>query len=152
MDINYRIDIHNSWFNQYNNNKACNTCNSYKKTKNKFNMKNQLTLQNTMTMISDNSINNKTAINENKKSKISILNSKKSISNESKTNYNPVKRPRKSSAIDRFLFKIMNKDECYEDYVSDGRPSAKYQFFKNQIEKKRKHIEKQLLELRRHQT
>ena len=151
MDINYKANIHNSWYkllkNNKENNKACNTFNSHKKTKNNFH---QFSLKKIMTMTSDNSINNKTITNEKKKPRKSFL--KNTISNESKIHHTQVKRVRKSSAIDRFLFKMLNKDECYEDYVSDGRPCDKYQFFKNQIEKKRKHIEKQLLELRRYQT
>lgn len=56
---------------------------------------------------------------------------------------------RRRSTIDRLIFKLTNKDECYEDYVTDGRPSDKYALFKRQLEKKKKYIEKQLLELRR---
>ena len=152
MDINYKAHIHKSWCNLF---KKNNKSKPYKNKKNKSNHKYKYKLaslyRNTIT--SEGSINNKTK--ENKK----LIKSKESLkskiideNNNSKKNTNKVKRLRRSSAIDRLLFKLINKDECFEEYISDGRPIDKYQFFKNQIEKNRKHIEKQLLELRRHQT
>jgi len=42
----------------------------------------------------------------------------------SKTNTNKVKGLRRSSAIDRLLFKLINKDECFEEYISDGVPKV----------------------------
>lgn len=152
MDINYKAHIHKSWCNLF---KKNNKLNPYKNKKNKSNHKYQLTSLYTNTITSEESINNKTK--ENKKSRKSKESLKSKINDENSnskinTNNNKVKKLRRSSAIDRFLFKLINKDECYEEYVSDGRPIDKYQFFKNQIEKNRKNIEKQLLELRRHQT
>ena len=124
LDINYKIDIHKSW------------CNLFKKSislskKNLIN-KHKRTLQNTITTeesMNDNkdiafkknsnkSLNQKNQINDN-----NILNKKKGF--------------RRSSIIDRLIFKLVNKDECYEDYVSDGRPIDKHLHFRRQLEKKK---------------
>ena len=43
------------------------------------------------------------------------------------------------------MFKLVNKDECYEDYIFDGRPIDKYLLFRRQIEKNKKYMEKLLV-------
>ena len=133
FDINYKISLHKSW------------CNLFKKIKPKTskNIKNKniVSIQNTLTT-EESAIEHKNITLEKK--------GNKSISESNSANKFQRKRGlRKYSAIDRFLFKLVNKDECYEDYVSDGKPIDKYLLFKQQIEKKKKYIEKHLLELRR---
>ena len=152
LDINYEINFHKSWCNLF---KKNSNFNSPKNVKKHLYNKCKLIYQNTMTP-NDSTIVNNIFTNEKKNSSKSIiLNEKKEINNYS--NNNPKinnfifgQKPfRRGSAIGRLLFKLTNKDECYEDYVSDGRPSDKYALFKRQIEKNKKYIEKQLLELRR---
>ena len=149
MDFNYKTHIHKSWCNLF---KKNNKFNSYKNKKIKSNNKYQLTPLKTITITSDENINNKTK--ENKKSKKYIKNLKSKIitENNSKTNIKKINRLRKSPVMNKNLFKLINNDECFDEYLSDGRSIDKYQFFKNQIEKNRKHLEKKLIELRRHQT
>ena len=143
LDINYKAHIHKSW---------CTLFKKYIKPKlrKQINDKYKLTLHNTITSEESTNINNTF---ENKKLNKSVISQKTKIKDVSPkmNNFinNKKKGLRKSSAIDRFLFKLVNKDECFEDYISDGRPIDKYQYFKKQIEKNKKYYEKQLLELRR---
>ena len=136
LDINYKIDIHKSWCNLFKKSISLskkNLINKYKRA-----LQNTITTEESMNEYKDiafkknsnKSLNQKNQINDN-----NILNKRKGF--------------RKSSIIDRFMFKLVNKDECYEDYVSDGRPIDKYLHFRRQLEKNKKYIEKLLLELRR---
>ena len=153
LDLNYKIDLHKSWCSLFNKNKTLNISKNKIKKK-EIDNKNKKTFQKTLT--TDESIkNNKKQAKKNKiSSKSIILNEKKHINNSfnkkiNDTNLNQGKVKKKFSAIDRFLFKLQHKDECYEDYISDGKPTDKYIHFKRLMEKNQKNIEKQLLELRR---
>ena len=145
LDINYKVHNHKSW------------CHLFKKKK-KF--KSGKVINNKYKITFPNSIHSEKGINinkcktiENKKSNKSLLNTDTLNNNISPKLNNATPHIRrglkKSSMIDRLLFKIKNKDECFEDYVSDGRPIDKYLKFRKQIEKNKKKVEKLLLELRR---
>ena len=155
LDINYKVHNHKSW------------CNLFKKKKRfksgkVINNKYKITFPNSIhsekginiNKCSEKGINiNKCKTIENKKSNKSLLNTDTLNNNISPKLNNATPHIRrglkKSSMIDRLLFKIKNKDECFEDYVSDGRPIDKYLKFRKQIEKNKKKVEKLLLELRR---
>ena len=141
FDINYNPNMHKSWGGLFNKKKKTNLKKTQKQLINK-----KYKIGSTRTISTDNSINIK---NINK-----FTNKEKDANNnvdEQKIN-KPIRRFKRSSTIDRLLFKLTNKDECYEEYVSDGKPGDKYLYFKNQLIRKKKSIERELLELRRHQN
>ena len=144
FDINYNPKVNKSWGGLFNKKKKTNFAKTQKQLINK-----KYKITNVKTISTDNSIN------------VNYLNSLMNKEEDVKdTNSNvedqkinkPIRRFRRSSTIDRLLFKLTNKDECYEEYVSDGKPGDKYLYFKNQLVRKRKSIERELLELRRHQN
>jgi len=139
FDINYKLNTHKSWGGLFNKKKKKHFAKTEKKLINK-----KYKINSIKTISTDNSINN---LNN-------YLNKEKDTNNntdEQKTNIQ-IRRFRRSSTIDRLIFKMTNKDECYEEYVSDGKPGDKYLYFKNQLVKKKKSIERELLELRRIQN
>lgn len=111
---------------------------------------------------SRNSTNNNKKI-FNKKYKLNTYNfiNNKNINKELKANndnylysksFSVQKKRNKSSSTNRkLLYELINKNENSEDNISDGKPGDKYKFFKNQLEKKKKILFKQLIELRRNQ-
>jgi hypothetical protein len=141
FDINYTPDIHISWAGLFNKKKKTNLAKTQKQLINK-----KYKITSAKTISTDNSININNLNNTINKEKDNNNNS-----DEQKINI-PIRRFRRSSTIDRLLFKLTNKDECYEEYISDGKPGDKYLYFKNQLIRKKKSIERELLELRRHQN
>jgi hypothetical protein len=139
FDINYKPSANKSWGGLF---RKKNKTNLAKTPKQLINKKYKLT--STKTISTENSINNLNNV---------FIKEKDTNNNDNEQEENkPIRRFKRSSTIDRLLFKLINKDECYEEYVSDGKPGDKYLYFKNQLIRKKKSIERLLLELRRHQN
>ena len=62
--------------------------------------------------------------------------------------FNKIKRVKRSSQIDRLLFKIENPEECFEEFVDKEKPGDKYLAFRNQILRHRNKIDKMILEVK----
>lgn len=141
FDINFIPNTNKSWGGLFNKKKKTNLAKNQKKLINKKNK-----IGRTKTISTDNSININNINNFMNKEKDFNNNTDRQKINKS------IRRFRRSSSIDRLLFKLTNKDESYKEYVSDGKPGDKYLFFKKQLIRKKKSIERDLLELRRHQN
>ena len=58
---------------------------------------------------------------------------------------------RRSSIVDRLVFFIEKPEECFEENLTDEKPSDKYQMFKNQIVKHKEKIDKIVKEIKKNQ-
>ena len=85
--------------------------------------------------------NNGVTKSEEKKNKINFDNSFYSV-------FKNIKKFKRSSQIDRLIFKIENPEECFEEFVDKEKPGDKYQAFKNQIFRHRNKVDKMILEIK----
>ena len=53
--------------------------------------------------------------------------------------------------MDRLVFFIEKPEECFEENLTDEKPSDKYQMFKNQIVKHKEKIDKIVKEIKKNQ-
>jgi hypothetical protein len=58
---------------------------------------------------------------------------------------------RRGSIVDRLVFIIEKPEECFEENLTDEKPSDKYQMFKNQIVKHKEKIDKIIKEIKKNQ-
>lgn len=58
---------------------------------------------------------------------------------------------RRGSIVDRLVFYIEKPDECFEENLTDEKPSDKYQMFKNQINKHKDKLDKIIKEIKLNQ-
>ncbi len=74
--------------------------------------------------------------------------------NKTNINLEPIKSIdlyRRGSIVDRLVFYIEKPDECFEENLTDEKPSDKYQMFKNQINKHKDKLDKILKEIKLNQ-
>ena len=89
--------------------------------------------------------NNSTKTNNENDGIIKSEENKNNSDNNFYSVFNNIKKVKRSSQIDRLIFKIENPEECFEEFVDKEKPGDKYQAFRNQILRHRNKIDKMII-------